>query len=539
MMGSKSDGTKSRFLRHWDWIALTAVIILIAVVRVRLLSIPLERDEGEYAYMGQLMLHGIPPYKLACNMKFPGTYIAYAVIMGLFGQTIRGIHLGLLIVNAISIVLVFLLGRRVLGRLGAVVAAATFALMSVHPSVNGTSAHATQFAVPFIVGGFLIMLQSLDAGKPMRLIWCGILLGMATLVKQHAAIYLLFCIPYCIWTLRTRGKRLAGSLYPVLGAAIPVLATFAWLSAAGVFHEFWFWTIRYAREYVSQASFSVGVANVKATTALFSRSWLWLLWMLAGMGVVMLWSNRFVHGKPAFLLGLLVFSLLAVSPGLHFRNHYFVLMLPAVALFVGVAVVSAREKLARMSPLVSHIPLIAFACAWLAVMLASGSFFFRLSPVLACRAMYFANPFPEAVEVADYIKSHSSESDEIAVLGSEPEIYFYADRRSATGFIYMYSLTEKQKYAPEMRRRLTREIETRKPRYLVYVNLRDSWLDTKSTDYQQILKWAESYALAHYRLVGMVDLLGEDYWSEAWGPAAEDYTPSTMNFVCVFERLPG
>ena len=52
-----------------------AVIVfdLVIAIRIRLLGIPLERDEGEYAYAGQLMLQGIPPYKLAYNMKFPGT----------------------------------------------------------------------------------------------------------------------------------------------------------------------------------------------------------------------------------------------------------------------------------------------------------------------------------------------------------------------------------------------------------------------------------------------------------------------------------
>ena len=63
---------------------------------------PLERDEGEYAYAGQLMLQGIPPYQLAYNMKFPGVYAAYALIMLSFGQTSVGIHFGLLVVNMAS-----------------------------------------------------------------------------------------------------------------------------------------------------------------------------------------------------------------------------------------------------------------------------------------------------------------------------------------------------------------------------------------------------------------------------------------------------
>ena len=73
---------------------------------------PLERDEGEYAYAGQLMLQGIPPYQLVYSMKLPGTFAAYSVILALFGQTPGGIHLGLLLVNAATTFLVFLLTRR-------------------------------------------------------------------------------------------------------------------------------------------------------------------------------------------------------------------------------------------------------------------------------------------------------------------------------------------------------------------------------------------------------------------------------------------
>ena len=49
-----------------------AVILLVLFVRVRLLEVPLERDEGEYAYTAPLILQGIPPFRLAANMKLPG-----------------------------------------------------------------------------------------------------------------------------------------------------------------------------------------------------------------------------------------------------------------------------------------------------------------------------------------------------------------------------------------------------------------------------------------------------------------------------------
>ena len=62
-------------------IALLLITIFFSVIRWRLASTPLERDEGEYAYAGQLILKGIPPYEFAYSMKLPGTYAAYAAIM--------------------------------------------------------------------------------------------------------------------------------------------------------------------------------------------------------------------------------------------------------------------------------------------------------------------------------------------------------------------------------------------------------------------------------------------------------------------------
>ena len=89
------------------WILLAVVVAVVVFIRIHFLAIPLERDEGEYAYAGQLMLQGIPPYQLAYNMKFPGVYAAYALIMAMFGQTSVGIHLGLLILNISSTVVIF------------------------------------------------------------------------------------------------------------------------------------------------------------------------------------------------------------------------------------------------------------------------------------------------------------------------------------------------------------------------------------------------------------------------------------------------
>ena len=151
------------------WVLAAVIFSLTAAIRVRLLGIPLERDEGEFAYAGQLLLQGIPPYKLAYSMKFPGTYAAYAITMFFFGQTITAIHLGLLFVNSATRALIFFVGKRLVNSTVGIAAAASYALLSFSPSVLGLAAHATHFVVlPVLGGAFLLLNQQnrLGVGRP-------------------------------------------------------------------------------------------------------------------------------------------------------------------------------------------------------------------------------------------------------------------------------------------------------------------------------------------------------------------------------------
>src|ERR1041385_8439812 len=78
----KADTKRSTSIRtRAALVTVIAVMLFLLIVRLRVASVPLERDEGEYAYSGQLILEGIPPYQLAYNMKFPGTYYAYSLIL--------------------------------------------------------------------------------------------------------------------------------------------------------------------------------------------------------------------------------------------------------------------------------------------------------------------------------------------------------------------------------------------------------------------------------------------------------------------------
>jgi hypothetical protein len=201
----KKSGELWRHLFRWHFVVLLAAIVFVGAVRWRLLDTPLERDEGEYAYAGQLLLQRIPPYQLAYTMKLPGTCVAYAAVLAVFGQTARGIHLGLLLVNTASIILLYTIAARLFGALAGTVAGASYALLSTHPDVTGFAAHATHFVVLAALGGIVLLLRAEETGRPVYFFWSGVAFGIAFLMKQPG-ILLWAHLRFSIWPFKV-GRR--------------------------------------------------------------------------------------------------------------------------------------------------------------------------------------------------------------------------------------------------------------------------------------------------------------------------------------------
>ena len=163
--GKRLETSRRKVPTYVYYALLLLVVVFFALIRFRLREMPLERDEGEYAYAGQLILQGINPYQFAYTVKLPGTSAAYAVVLAVLGQTPAGIHLGLMVVNAATTFLVFLLGTWLYGRLAGFVAGASYALLTATPTILGFAGHATHFVVLFAIAGVLLLLKALEAGK--------------------------------------------------------------------------------------------------------------------------------------------------------------------------------------------------------------------------------------------------------------------------------------------------------------------------------------------------------------------------------------
>ena len=487
------------------WVICAIVVAAVVAIRIHLLGIPLERDEGEYAYAGQLMLQGIPPYKLAYNMKFPGTYAAYALSMSIFGQTITGVHLGLLLVNVAAIIIIFFLGQRLLGTTAGLVAGATYGVLSILPQVLGTAAHATHFIVLPVLAASLLLLWGKDRQSFSLLFSAGVLFGLGLLMKQPAIFFVLFggfyllCQDFHIG--RDWKNILIRNAIFLSGTIAPLMLTCLLLWRAGVFGKFWFWTIDYAWQYGSQLSPSEGyrLFSHRLPSVIGTG---WPLWIIAVIGVVVSFANLKTRRAAIFICTFFLFALLATFPGFYFRPHYFIVILPAISLMAGAATAAAPNLAWR--PARYFIPLLVLV-AFAFPLLQQRELFFESSPLEACRMTYGTNPFSESVKIADYLHANTTKEDTIAVLGSEPEIYFYSRRHSATGYIYTYPLMEPHKYPRQMQIEMIHEIELARPKYLVLVVVNKSWLVGRDSD-QFIFAWANKYCDDNYEAVGLVNV---------------------------------
>jgi len=249
---------------------LVIVLLFVFFIRLRLIDFPLERDEGEYALMGQLILKGIPPYEMAYNMKLPGVYYMYALIMSIFGQTPTGIHLGLLLVNLSSTFLLFIIGKKLGNGFLGVFAAGTFGLLSLSPSHLGFAAHATQFIVAFGLAGFLTLIYYIERPRLWMLVLSGFCFGLAFIMKQQAIFLLLFgLIVFGIDQWQRKPFQpvksiLRGALYGT-SMTVPYLLVVLIAVMTGSFDQFWHWTMEYAREYAGIKTMGEAVTNFTST----------------------------------------------------------------------------------------------------------------------------------------------------------------------------------------------------------------------------------------------------------------------------------
>jgi hypothetical protein len=521
-------------------------ILYILIVRIHLLSFPLERDEGEYAYMGKLILDGHPPYTLAYNMKLPGTAYMYAIIMGIFGKSVVGVHLGFTIISLVSVFLVFLISTNFVSKIGSVISSATFGIMETSSHVFGQAAHATHFVVFFALLGVCVLLRLYknEKNKLLKYFFSGFFFSLAFICKQSGLFFMFFGATVIIVEevkVKPLFKLLRNLLLFSSGFVVPLIILLLYIRIFGDFEKFWFWTVKYLSKYGVQVpvsrAFEMFINGVSSVTSGYTFAGNTVLWILSLVAIPFIFINKRTYQKKIIISSFLFFSFLTIIPGFYFRCHYFITLLPAVGLMIAVFFDFVNDFLIQKlkSPNIVFISLFTFIILAGTGVYADRDYLFKVNPKIECKKMYGINPFVESLEIAKFLKQNTDKNDKIAVLGSEPQICFYADRYSATGYIYTYNLVELHSYALSMQKEMVKEIEISKPKYLLFVNVRISWLVSPNSE-TFLFKWMDKYVIENYGLAGYMDIFPDKISSLKVRGQLNNLNPQSKEFISIYER---
>ncbi len=493
------------------------IALLITVfVRLRFADASLERDEGEYAYAGMMILRGQLPYVDFYNMKLPGVYCLYALVFKLFGQSVAVIRYFLLFVNLLTTFFVFKAAQNWLSRSAAWWASGIFLLLSFAFHAQGWIANCEQFVNLFVAVSLLFLTKK---WLPLNLFLCGLMLGLATLMKQHAfhfAFFPAFLLLKQLFDERKIGEWLRDCFSFGLGYALPLVATVAFFWQKGIFDAFYFYIIQYATAY--STLHAKIFENMDAFWYIFvDNAFLWLA-LFGGLFVIL--KKSFTNPKSLNgenngvfqgvnsenteglnLVILLGISFVAVCPGWYFRPHYFQYIFIPAALLMAYCITNYEVL---FSSFAQKVPRSAFlGLSLLVTFVVQIEYFVLRTSEEMMERMYKWGYFTEIRQLGDYLKEQVKEGEYIGQLGNEPQLWFYTKTKAASGFLYAYPLVENHIYAPKLVEQFIKENELHNPDWFIYMDVHRMPENAASQTSDRLDTWAKEY-LKNYELKGIL-----------------------------------
>jgi 4-amino-4-deoxy-L-arabinose transferase-like glycosyltransferase len=439
--------------------AWAAILLFYIAVRAPLLPVPLDRDEGSYAYAGQALLRGEMPYRDFYDHKPPGLFAVFALAALIFPSTAAGVHAFLHLWMLPALLAVAFLARRIAGGAAALWAAGIFAVAGAAPSVQGFTASSELLGlVPLAVSlaGAAHASGRSGRARDWLMIAAGLLAAFAFLIKPPLALPLL-ATPLLLragggmrWTRDTAMWILGGAIAGALAAIV----------FAPVWSEFWYWNATHNSVYGEQSWFRVGERLKQALRMLAPDLVLPLLLAVAGC----VWAARTRHRYALFLAVFLLLSVVSCFQTGFFYQHYFAQVLVALALAAGAgaaAVVRGRRATGlAVAVLVVILPVAARPWYWITP-----------DPVEVSLRILGRQGFEASPHLAAHLRERTRPGDTIWIFGNEPQILFLADRQSATPFLAMYPMMYAFPRQREFQRVSWAAVQAANPAYIV-VSLR-------------------------------------------------------------------
>lgn len=461
--------------------ALVGILACVLALRIPGMALPLERDEGAYAYVAYRWLQGALPYRDVFDHKPPLIYLLYMppLLTGLSAPSALRIWGTLLCL--INVLLVYAVGRHVWERPSALLAALLFGVAGSAFTLQGLVLNTDQALVLPALLALWAALRFRETGRSRFALGLGAAVAAAVLIKPTAAVLALLVVLVLGRRLATAARAL---LWIALGAAlvcVPVLLPFV---LAGAWRDWLFGVVGYNALYAAEASERWQLGPLVDTIAPYAPL---LLVALGGVGLL-------ATGDPAepssarrggWLLVATAVALLGAAAGsLRPFIHYYYPALPFLALLAAPCVrwlwlqntagASRSRALGALAPLLLAALLLGPFAAGNARLVGMSGRQQAIQLYGAAGERYFA----PAADVAAYVARHTAPTDYVYIFAAEPQVYLLAERRASSRYIYDYPLL----LVPGAEAELGRDLRARPPKLLLtYAGLRPTELTTDPT----------------------------------------------------------
>jgi hypothetical protein len=409
---------------HGRWVAVVVVALAVGTAPAFLRTFV--NDDGAYALIAQKLNAGARLYRDAVDNKPPLIYATFAAVFRALGSGApTGMKVLTLVAQLASALLLATLGHRLFGARAGALAGLLFSFAAVTGLAKDFAAPNTEiFANPFIVGALVLLARDLERPARGALLAAGALIGLASLYRLPSATALLGVLLF-VWSADLpRWERVRMTFQIVAGFAAPLAIAAAYFCGRGTAGDLWLWAVRGNVSYVR-----VGEAHLASfarnALALVVASHFPLLFIATRVGVLWPRAREPHRTRLRFVLLQLLTALFAYRTGNRFYGHYFLQVVPFLAL-VGawgfLHLPRSDQRWLRLVPAAMVSLLVVFTTI----------------NVVRAKSVRKVDGLDETIAIID---AETSASDEVLLWSAPPEIAFDSGRRFATRFVFNNYLT--------------------------------------------------------------------------------------------------
>lgn len=445
----------------------------------------------------------------------------YWLAFRIFGQNPLSIHIFMNLYTIPSAIVLYLLTTLMFNKRTGIFAALILLILTMSPTVFGQSANTEIFmTLPIISAVYFLFIGSMN-NKTSYFFAAGLCLGAAYLIKQAAVFYIFCFLLISLLAILFEQNKWRNFFAYIAGTVIPVVIIVVFYFYIGSLQELYYDTVSFAVEFAKQLNSSLQqiihslippIINILKENI--------ILIIFAVIGIRTLYKKTFADienyrtisfssiykGNKAQLYLFLwtIAAAGAISGGYRFYPHYFIFIMSPLSIIIGLGLNTSIERTEHLQFARSNL-----LQATLLVCILSSPFiisrhYWLTDPDQKSRLLYSAaNPFPEAIDIAEYIKNRTNRNDKIFILGSEPEILFLSQRQSVTKYAIVYPLTMPGENGYLRQQVAVAGIDKEKPKYILYVNSPTSLLRNKNTN-PYIFNYLARLTEKEYFLDGLV-----------------------------------